>query len=102
MIISTDIYYYDTTTQTSQLIPIPIRNTAVIDKSGNFPNVITSSDQNSLNEALALGNTASAVSIEAAIQDKWELTRRLFMVDNFSGKTSTISKGENCYKFFFT
>ncbi|VDP47887.1 unnamed protein product [Schistosoma curassoni] len=92
MIISTDIYYYDTTTQTSQLIPIPIRNTAVIDKSGNFPNVITSSDQNSLNEALALGNTASAVSIKAAIQDKWELTRRLFMVDNFSGKTSTISK----------
>ncbi|CAH8598091.1 unnamed protein product [Schistosoma curassoni] len=86
------IYYYDTTTQTSQLIPIPIRNTAVIDKSGNFPNVITSSDQNSLNEALALGNTASAVSIKAAIQDKWELTRRLFMVDNFSGKTSTISK----------
>ncbi|CAH8580202.1 unnamed protein product [Schistosoma intercalatum] len=86
------VYYYDTTTQTSQLIPIPIRNTAVIDKSGNFPNVITSSDQNSLNEALALGNTASAVSIEAAIQDKWELTRRLFMVDNFSGKTSTISK----------
>uniref|UniRef100_A0A094ZMP6 Meckelin n=1 Tax=Schistosoma haematobium TaxID=6185 RepID=A0A094ZMP6_SCHHA len=92
MIISTDIYYYDTTTQTSQLIPIPIRNTAVIDKSGYFPNVITSSDQNSLNEALALGNTASAVSIEAAIQDKWELTRRLFMVDNFSGKKSTISK----------
>ncbi|XP_018652741.1 hypothetical protein Smp_156860 [Schistosoma mansoni] len=86
------IYFYDSTTQTSQLIPIPIRNTAVIDKSGNFPNVITSSDQNSLNEALALGNTASAVSIEAAIQDKWELTRRLFMVDNFSGKTSTISK----------
>ncbi|CAH8578368.1 unnamed protein product [Heterobilharzia americana] len=86
------IYFYDTTTQSSQLVPIPIRNTAVIDKNGDFPNQITSADQNSLNEALALGNTASAVSIEATIQNKWELTRRLFMVDNFAGRTSSTMK----------
>ncbi|CAH8821515.1 unnamed protein product, partial [Trichobilharzia szidati] len=83
------IYFYDNTTQSGKLVPIPIRNTAVIDKNANFPNQITTTDQNSLNEALALGNTASAVSIEAAIQDKWELTRRLFMVDNFAGVTSS-------------
>ncbi|CAH8862937.1 unnamed protein product [Trichobilharzia szidati] len=83
------IYFYDNTTQAGKLVPIPIRNTAVIDKNANFPNQITTTDQNSLNEALALGNTASAVSIEAAIQDKWELTRRLFMVDNFAGVTSS-------------
>ncbi|VDQ01515.1 unnamed protein product [Trichobilharzia regenti] len=84
-----DIYFYDNTSQAGKLVPIPIRNTAVIDKSANFPNQITTGDQNSLNEALALGNTASAVSIEAAIQDKWELTRRLFIVDNFAGVTSS-------------
>lgn len=84
---SSDLMFYDSTTGFNRLMPIPVSNLALLDDQNTFTNVVSSADLTSLYEALAVGNAASAVSIETTILDKWELTRRLFMVDNVAGKS---------------
>lgn len=81
------LMFYDSTTGLNRLMPIPVLNLALLDDQNSFTNVVSSADLTSLYEALAVGNAASAVSIETTILDKWELTRRLFMVDNVAGKS---------------
>ncbi|THD26645.1 Meckelin [Fasciola hepatica] len=80
------LMFYDSASASSRLMPIPILNRALLSDQNSFTNVVSDTDVESLFEALAVGNAASAVSIETSILDKWELTRRLFLVDNVVGK----------------
>ncbi|CAL8069107.1 unnamed protein product [Calicophoron daubneyi] len=78
-------FLYGTVYQ-QKLMPIPILNRALLNVQGQLGNVVSDSDASSLSEAINTGNSASAISLEANIQDKWELTRRFFLVDNVVGK----------------
>ncbi|KAA3678548.1 meckelin [Paragonimus westermani] len=83
-----DLYFFDGISNIGKLMPIPVLNRALVDNAGVLTNVVSEEDANSLTAALTLGNAASVASIESAIRDKWELTRRLFLVDSLSGRVS--------------